>query len=275
MKKVTFLLPVLLLIFPSAKPAKTPIKWKEIDNGLLYAEISSPVKSSHGDSKISVLKIDPKQYNLKMVCASEEKTINKAIDQWSKAKNLLAAVNAGMYKLDGDYTQCTGYLQNYNHINNGVLNRTYNAVAAFSPKSDTVPPFKIIDLRCESWDQWKNAYNCYSQGIRMIDCNQTNRWSVQAKKWSMVTFAVDKAGNALFIFTRSPYRVHDFINILLGLDLDIYNMMYLEGGPEASFYLNHKGTKVEKYGSYETGFWENDNNAKFWEIPNVIGVVKK
>ena len=51
---------------------------------------------------------------------------------------------------------------------------------------------------------------------------------------------------------RCPYLVCDFINILLALPLDINNAMYLEGGSEASFYLNHKGFEVKKFGSYET-----------------------
>jgi uncharacterized protein YigE (DUF2233 family) len=109
----------------------------------------------------------------------------------------------------------------------------------------------------------------------MVDCNQKNRWSQQNKKWSMVVIGMDKDGNALFIFTRSPYSVHDFINILLKSSLKLYNAMYLEGGPEASFYLNHKGIKVEKMGSYETGFNKNDDNKEFWEIPNIIGITKK
>jgi hypothetical protein len=28
---------------------------------------------------------------------------------------------------------------------------------------------------------------------------------------------------------------------------------------------------VEAIGSYETGFRENDDNASFWELPNVLG----
>ena len=51
--------------------------------------------------------------------------------------------------------------------------------------------------------------------------------------------------------------------------------MYLEGGPEASFYLSHNELMIEKMGSYETGFNENDDNNEFWQIPNVIGITKK
>jgi len=94
----------------------------------------------------------------------------------------------------------------------------------------------------------------------MMDCDQKNKWGKQNKIWSMVVIGKDKQGNALFIFVRSPYAVHDFINILSNSSLDLYNLMYLEGGPEASFYVNHNNTKINKIGSYETGFNENDDN---------------
>jgi hypothetical protein len=51
--------------------------------------------------------------------------------------------------------------------------------------------------------------------------------------------------------------------------------MYLEGGPEASFYLNHPKKQVARMGSYETDFMEDDNNHRFWQIPNVIGIERR
>ena len=33
--------------------------------------------------------------------------------------------------------------------------------------------------------------------------------------------------------------------------------------------------ELELIGSYETGFLENDDNARAWPVPNVIGVVRR
>ena len=60
----------------------------------------------------------------------------------------------------------------------------------------------------------------------------------------MVLWGMDTEGNVLWIFTRSPFTVHDFANTLLSLNLKIDKLMYLEGGPEASFYLNHPKSKL-------------------------------
>jgi hypothetical protein len=49
----------------------------------------------------------------------------------------------------------------------------------------------------------------------------------------------------------------------------------LEGGPEATLYVNAGGTELERFGSYETGFNENDDNDRAWALPNVIGVWRR
>jgi len=248
------------------------IVWLEIDIGLFYSEIEAAKKSGYGGSKITILKIDPTRYGFELISAKESGESNKTAEEWAKSRNLLAVVNAGMYQLD--HKTNVGYMKNYEFINNKNLNN-YNSVLAFNRKNSSIPEIQIIDLKCQNWEELKDKYHSLSQGIRMIDCNQNNRWAQNDKKWSMVVIGIDKQGNALFLFTRSPYSVHDFINILLDLPLDIYNAMYLEGGPEASFYLNYDGLLVKRFGSYESGFYEHNGNNTYWEIPNVIGIIKK
>ena len=109
----------------------------------------------------------------------------------------------------------------------------------------------------------------------MVDCHGKNRWSEQPRMWSMVAIGMDKSGRALMIYCRSPYTVHAFIDMLLALDLELKNAMYLEGGPEASLFVKTSNLEFEGYGSYETGFFESDKNDRAWPIPNVIGICKR
>lgn len=248
------------------------ILWKKIDTGLHLAEFESPQKSFIGDSKITVLKIDPSIYNFNLFSAKEETEQLATAKEWAIEKKQIAVINAGMYR--ADFATNVGYMKDYDLINNDRLNSD-NTITAFNRKDDTVPEFQIIDRQCQNWKSLMDKYHSLTQSIRMVDCNQKNKWSQQDKKWSMVVIGKDKKGNALFIFTRSPFSVHDFTAILLKSSLDIYNLMYLEGGPEASFYLNHNGQSIEKMGSYETGFNQNDYNKQFWKIPNIIGISKK
>ena len=262
----------IIVLLSSFKFSEGDITWEKIDEGLYYAAYDAPIKSKFGDSKINILKIAPSLYNLNLLTAQENDGKTRTAKDWLDQKKQIAVINAGMYMTD--HSTNVGYMKNFDVINNGRVSRD-NTIVAFNRKNDSVPEFQIIDLKFQNWEQLKTQYNSFTQSIRMMDCNQKNKWSQQNKMWSMVVIGKDKKGNVLFIFVRSPYSVHNFINILSNSSLDLYNLMYLEGGPEASFYLNHNGTKVERMGSYETGFNENDKNNAFWDIPNVIGISKK
>lgn len=256
----------------SAQENNNSIPWETLDSGLFMAEYTSPKKSILGDNVITILKIDPKVYDFNLFSAKEKGEQPKTAEEWAKSKNQIAVINAGMYQMD--HATNLGYMKNYDLINNSRISKD-NTIVAFNRTNNSVPEFQIIDKTCQNWEELKNQYNSFSQSIRMVDCNQKNRWSQQNKRWSTVAIGKDKKGNALFIISRSPYTVHDFVDIVLQAPLNLYNLMYLEGGPEASFYLNHATKQKAVMGSYETGFNENDENNLFWEIPNVIGISKK
>ena len=86
---------------------------------------------------------------------------------------------------------------------------------------------------------------------------------------------MDKDNNCLVIFTRAPYHIYDLNEILLNLPLDLKGVCHLEGGPEATLYVNHKKLDTIFIGSYEDDFVENDDNYELYELPNVIGISKK
>jgi hypothetical protein len=252
------------------------IKWQKIEEGLETTAIVSPQKSFLGDSKITVIRINPTRYAFKLMAASENNKIAKTAPDWCKENNLLACVNAGQFNLN-DGLSNMGYMKNYTHVNNPNMRKinNYNSILAFNSKDASVAPIQIIDMKCQNWSALQTKYHSFSQSISLISCNRQIVDNKQKGKWSMVLFGMDEQGNALLIFTRSPYTIRHFSEILLSLPLSIKNVMYLEGGPEASLYLNAGGKKIEKMGSYETGFFESDTNEQFYSLPNVIGIVKK
>jgi uncharacterized protein YigE (DUF2233 family) len=260
-----------LLSSLSAEPQE--VDWNALEPGLLLKLFEAPQKSHIGDSQITVLKIDPNAFSVDIYCASEFGDRLRSISEWGREFDLAAAVNAGMY--GRDLRTSVGYLKSGNHLNNGRLNRSYNSIFSCGPLRENIPPVQIIDRRYQDFSEWKDKYRSFSQSIRMISCQQQNVWEQQPKKWSIAALAVDKSGSLLFIHCRSPYSVHDFIDMLLELPLDIYNAMYLEGGPEASLYYSAGGIEKELIGSYETGFFMNDSNRVSWKIPNVIGVSRE
>ena len=253
---------------------KPPIAWQPLDSGLWFAELPALWTNSIGDSRIQVLKVDAAQQSLTLISQKWEPTGHHTAEEWVTEKGLMAAVNAGMFSLE-DHATNTGYMVHYEQINNARFNSSYNLVAAFNPKSDTVPAFQILDVSCQPWDVWKGAYHSYVQGLRIVDCNQRVRWTKQEKFWSMVLLGQTHNQEALFIFCRSPYRVHDLAHMLLQLPLNLARLMYLEGGPEASMVVNTPQLQWGLMGSYETNFVENDLNHEYWVIPNLIGVLPR
>ena len=262
-------------VLPEYGPIRSPaaIGWQELDTGLDYAEVVAPIPCSIGPSTFDILRIDPKYYALDLINAGQLEDYSQTVAAYARQFGLLAAFNAGMYQRDGKTS--TGFLQYTSYTNNPNLNAKYKTILAFNPKVSAVPPVRLIDLDCDDWAALKTQYHSFTQCIRMVSCTQQNVWSRQNRRWSMICVGLDAKGRLLFAFTRSPYSVYDFIHQLQLLPLGLQQAMYLEGGPEASFFLHAGGRTIEKMGSYETGFWENDSNDQFWAIPNIIGIRKR
>jgi len=247
--------------------------WNKVDDGLFIGTFESPLKSIIGDSKIKIIRIDPNIYSFKLLCAGELKHSNLTAKEWSKKYNLIGVMNAGMFQTD--YISNVGYMKNYDYINNSKINSKYYSVAAFNPIDSTKSSnFHIFDIDSDNIHGLIDRYHSIIQNLRLIKRPSLNRWSQQNKKWSEAVLGQDTNGNVLFIFSRSPYSMHDLINILKMLPIDIDCAQHLEGGPEASLYFSHKNIKIEMMGSYETSFSENNDNNFYWKIPNVIGFIK-
>jgi hypothetical protein len=266
---------VFFLGFCSNAPDREPVSiWTKIDNGLHYSEFNAPVKSDIGDSKILVLKIDPREYDFVLLCASEQ-TGGQALDvrEWVGRYGLIAAINAGMFQKD--LKSNVGYMKNYAHLNNSRIHKTYGSVFAFNPQEAGLPPAHIFDTDVDKTKEVIAGYNTVIQNLRLIKRPGLNRWSQQDKRWSEAALGQDQDGNLLFIFCESPYSMHDLGNFLLGLPIKIDCAQHLEGGVQASFYLKHNKTEISKVGRYKTSSVMNNPEGLFFPIPNVIGIKKK
>lgn len=284
MKKMKFIklhtiLILILLCFVYQSFAEYPpkaVQWKTIEKGLYLSELKAPKITRIGDSKITILKIDPKYFTFQLVAASEYDSLQRTVKEWCELKGMIAAINAGMYGGKSRISN-VGFMKNSNHINNPDFKENYKAIAAFNPVDETLPPFKIIDTENENWENYKDKYLSFSQSMRMIDSQTKPMFWKQKRKMrsSMVVLGTDKKGNVLFIFTRSPFTPNEFSKILLKAPIQIQTAMYLEGGPESSLYVNNGEMIVERIGSYVSRTFAHDKNNEFRKMPNVIGIKRK
>lgn len=263
----------LTILLSASLAAGQDAKWNDLAPGFSILKHKLAVKSEVGDSTATVVRIDPNRYQLKLLSASALDHGKRDADTWAREHKLLAVTNAGMFDLD--HVSHLGFMMSNGKVHQTKLRHDYLSVAVFDPRKDDEKPFRIYDTDETKFatirPHWKSAV----QNLRLIKHPGENRWTQQTKKWSEAALGQDKAGNILFIFCRSPYSMHDLNEHLLKLPIDLVAAQHLEGGPEASLFIDYKETKLSLKGSYETGFNENDDNQRFWALPNVLGVVER
>jgi hypothetical protein len=267
MRVLTFFVFLLL-----SSPGMTDGPWQSLAPGMDLGTFSASQPGGSGDSRITVLRIDPDRWSLEFTGLSlNDMTSGKTARQWSKAHRLTAAINAGMYGTD--YRTHVGYLRFREHLNNDNVN-AYQSVAAFDPRRDGLPRFRIFDLDTPgvSMQTILRDYASAVQNLRLIKRPGQNRWRQQEKMWSEAALGEDESGRILFIFCRTPYTMHDFNNELLRLDIGLVAAQHLEGGPEAQLYINAGEVEFEISGIHRSSLHENEGISVAWPIPNVLGV---
>jgi len=244
--------------------------WKALLPGLMLAEFASPQKSPVGDSTIRVLRIDPAHFRFKLLNASREGQGNRlSTREWVKRNRLVAAINASMYQRD--FLTSVSLMQTGGHVNSSWFSKD-KTILAFDPVDASLPAVRIIDRDCEDFAELKKLYRTLIQSIRMVSCRGENVWVQKQKIWSAAAIGIDGRGRLLFIHSRSPYSMHDLIDILLGLPLDLKRAMYVEGGADAQMYVATGQAEYEFIGSYSSGSYESDGNLFAWPVPNVVGI---
>lgn len=246
--------------------------WTALEPGLEVGAFPGPGPAS-GDGKIWMARIDPARFELALVNASASNDARpRTARNWALDVGAVAAINAAMYQTDG--LTSVGLMRTRAHQNNPRRNRRYQAVLAFDPLAPRVAPVRILDAACGEVDAAASAYGSLVQSIRMVSCDRRNVWAPDVKRWSTAAVGVDGAGRVLFIHARSPWPVHDLIDALLALPIDLRRAMYVEGGPEAQLFVRAGGREIERLGTREGT--PLDGDAAFaWEIPNVLVAVHR
>src|SRR3989304_4364909 len=83
------------ILFPRVILPKDDL-WKKVDEGLYIGEFAFPGKSRLNASGITIVKVDPKGYSFKLLCASEHGKVKMTPKKWCQNHNLITVTNAGM-----------------------------------------------------------------------------------------------------------------------------------------------------------------------------------
>jgi len=270
-KLSVFALFFLLALLPAL--AVTNSSWKTLAPGMELGYVTAREPSAAGDSRIAVLRMDPKLWELVAIGVSQTgESSGHTAREWCEKHKLVAAINAGMFETD--QKTHLGYMRFRDHLYTRHVNK-YQSIAAFDPRDGKdVPRFHIFDLDAPgiTMQSIQQDYDSAVQNLRLVKRLGSNQWTQQTRKWSEAALGEDDAGRILFIFSRSPFSMHDLNQELLAAVIGLVAAQHLEGGPEAQIYVHAGSFELEMFGSYETSFKENDSNSIPWPVPNVLGV---
>jgi hypothetical protein len=245
--------------------------WQALEPGLEYALFDGP-PAGVGDRKIAVVRIDPARFELRLANASApgEGEIRTA-RAWAYRTGASAAINASMYQ--EDYRSSVSLMRTRDHVNQRRLSKD-KAVLAFDPLVSGVQPVRIVDRECDDLGQAERRYGSLVQSIRMISCDRRNVWAPSDRRYSSAAVGLDSKGRVLFIHARTAWSVHELVNALLALPIDVARAMYVEGGPEAQLFARSGDTEIERVGGFE-GAARAAENPRAWPVPNVLVAVRR
>ncbi|GBU21634.1 hypothetical protein R80B4_01534 [Fibrobacteres bacterium R8-0-B4] len=254
-------------------------QWRTLEPGLEFAAFQSPLykdtakppsTASSASSKINVLRIDLKQYELRLLNASDPATGGSLLTArgWAAKAGMAAVVNAAMYQ--ADYRTSVSHMKTSTHVNNPRISKD-KTILVFEPLKKGIPTARIVDLQCEDFEEIRQLYGSAVQSIRMLSCAGKNVWQESERRWSIVSAATDKSGNLLLIQCTAPHSVYEFVNILRELPISIDRAMYMEGGGPSQMFIGTAKDTMEFIGDFSSG----GRPAGAAQLPNVLGIKKK
>ncbi len=259
----------LLVALLSAGPAASGSPWRILEPGLELGLFDGPPGAS-GDGKIAVVRIDPAIFELRLLNSSAPgQGVPLSARGWADKAGASVVINASMYQ--EDYRTAVSLMRTRDHVNQRHVTRD-RAALAFDPVGPGLPAVRMVDRDCDDLDSAIRGYGTVIQSIRMVSCERRNVWAPSPKRSSVAAVGLDARGWVLFVHARSAWPVHDLVNALLELPIDLRQAMYVEGGPEAQLFVKGGGTELERLGGHEAAPVA---SADGWPVPNVIAAVRR
>jgi len=262
-------LAALVAALVAAGPAAPGPAFRTLEPGLEIALFDGPPGAT-GDGKIAAVRIDPGFFDLQLFNSSApgQGTPHSA-RAWADRTGASAVINASMYQ--EDHRTAVSFMRTRGHVNQRRISRD-RAALMFDPLDRTLPSVRFVDRDCEDLDGAAQSYGTVIQSIRMVSCERKNVWAPSSRRSSVAAVGVDGRGRVLFLHARSAWPVHDLVEALLTLPIDLRRAMYVEGGPEAQLYARGGGTELERLGLFESSEAETKEG---WPVPNVIAAVRR
>jgi hypothetical protein len=219
------------------------------------------------------VRVDLHDHALRILSSLREPGGARPATTWADDFGLTAAINLSMFKDDGApvalAVDARGALEARD-------NPPFGGFLAFDPVDLHDAPAIVAGRSCPGFDlaDLRRRYRAIVQSYRLLDCDGGAIAWKDAKRYSAAAVGVDRAGRLVLIHVRAPFTMKALSAALAQPELGLAGAIFVEGGPEASLVVRADRT-LERVGSFETAFLESDENQRFWDLPNVLGVIKR
>lgn len=269
--RALILIGMTLFLVKTGRLQAADLSWQSLEPGLELTRVTTTPGADHQD--LVMLKIDQARYELTLLSVSEQEGQRLTLHDWVHEHDLLAAINASMFWTD--QSTSTGFMKNFEHLNNTTIHPEYNAFLVFHPKNPELPPVRMVDrVNTRDWEPILEDYHTVIQNYRMISNRQTNVWQESSEAFSVAAVGMTMQGDILFIMSFIPRMIHELNEILLSLPLELQMCMFVEGGATAGMHVRAGPIDQGWHGTANNALWS-ENSASFVRVPNVLGVVKR
>jgi hypothetical protein len=217
-----------------------------------------------GDRILTVVRLSPARFAPRLLTAERDGGA-RPLPEWARAHGLAAAINASMFLEGGRSVTLM--------IQDGTARQArepegFGGFFAFGEGGAS-----FLGRGCPGFDagRMRRRFRNVVQNYRLLDCDGRAIAWADEKLYSAAAIGMDREGRFVLVHSRTPFRMRALAAMLAAPNVGLRHLHFVEGGPEASLVA----TGVALVGSYETGFHESDDNHAFWELPNVIGFVRR
>lgn len=245
---------------PSLGPGLTVERWK-----------IAATPATGGLPCVDVVRADPATFALRILSQATDDPTPRSALAWRDTFHLSAVINAGMFHESG---KPVGMIVADGTVRSAE-NTKMSGYLAWDPVNAEDPPFTIAGRDCAGFDldALRARYHSIVQSYRLLGCQgEALPWK-DPKQYSAAAIGLDRTGHIVFLHARAAVTMAELSTALAAHDLA--GALFLEGGPEASLVARGPEGELARVGSYETGFVENDGNASYWTLPNVIALLPR
>jgi hypothetical protein len=250
--------------------------------GITIEHVQGPAPLGMGDGVITLVRFDMSFYRPVMLLAASRDGRARTLPEWAAQEHLVGGINLAMYEPDGRPTSFV--------IEEGVErspdDTRFGGLLAFGPVSEEdYRPFVMTGRDCEGGDLTllRSRYQNIVANYRMLNCAGGPIAWVDEHRYSSAAFGVDRQGDLVLIHAATPYLMRDLARVLAEPALGLVQIDYVEGGPEATLFVDDGVTQTTLIGYPRDAAERRPDQAPYppeqvgraWPLPNVLGLVAR